>query len=97
MHEIMKSTYELLDELDKSDIIKKLDKYKEKIKNNKELIELINNGKKETDDYKIMEIRKELYKNNDYKEYIKNYNELFYIVMKINNYYKKITNNKKCH
>ena len=96
MHEIIEVTYELLDELDNSDIIKNLIIYKNKVKNNKKLIVLINKGKEETDKYIIMDIKNKLYKNIDYKNYIKYYNELFYIVMRINNYYKKVVNDKVC-
>ena len=96
MHDIIEATYELLDELDNSDIIKNLIIYKNKVKNNKKLIVLINKGKEETDKYIIMDIKNKLYKNIDYKNYIKYYNELFYIVMRINNYYKKVVNDKVC-
>jgi len=97
MHEIMNATYELLDELDKSDIIKNILFYKDKIKHNKKLINLIEKGKKNIDDkYLIMDIKRKLYLNNDYKKYIDNYNKLFYIIMNINNYYKRLLNNRNC-
>ena len=97
MHEIIEATYELLDELDNSDIIKNLVLYKDKVKNNKELINLINKGKNTEDRYIIIDIKRKLYNNNDYKNYINYYNELFYIITKINNYYKKITKTKTCN
>ena len=97
MHEIIEATYSLLDELDNSDIINNLVIYKDKVKNNKKIIDLINKGKKENDKYIIMDIKNKLYKDDDYKNYIKYYNELFYIVTRINNHYKKIVNDKKCH
>ena len=96
MHEIIEATYSLLDELDNSDIINNLVIYKDRVKNNKELVNLINKGKEETDKYIVMDIKNKLYKDDDYKNYIKYYNELFYIVMRINNHYKKIVNDRVC-
>ena len=97
MHEIIKATYDFLDELDNSDIIKNLVLYKDKVKDNKEIMNLISKGKDTSDKYIIMDIRKKIYLNDDYKNYVKYYNELFFIIMKINNYYKKLVNNRKCH
>ena len=41
-------------------------------------------------------IKEELYKNEYYKTYMKNYNELFFMVMKINSYYKSVTDKRMC-
>ncbi len=97
MNKVMEKTYLLIDELEKSDIIKNITIYKEKIINNQEIQELINKGNKETNDYIISDIRKKLYKYNDYKNYMDNYNKLMYIVMDINSRLNKITNNKNCY
>ena len=97
MNRVMEKTYLLIDELEKSDIIKNITIYKEKIINNQEIQELINKGNKETNDYIISGIRKKLYKYNDYKNYMDNYNKLMYIVMDINSRLNKITNNKNCY
>lgn len=97
MNKVMEKTYLLIDELEKSDIIKNITIYKEKIINNQEIQELINKGNKETNDYIISGIRKKLYKYNDYKNYMDNYNKLMYIVMDINSRLNKITNNKNCY
>lgn len=97
MNRVMEKTYLLIDELEKSDIIKNITIYKEKIINNQEIQELINKGNKETNDYIISDIRKKLYKYNDYKNYMDNYNKLMYIVMDINSRLNKITNNKNCY
>jgi len=96
MHEIMKATYELIDELEKSDLIKELTFYKDKVLNNKELCDLIDKGNSSDDKYLVMDIKRRLYKNSDYKNYINSYNQLFYIVMSINNRFKKILNDKNC-
>ena len=96
MHEIMRATYELIDELDKSDLIKDLTFYKDKVLGNKELCELINEGKNCDDKYLLMDIKRSLYKNSDYKNYINSYNQLFYIVMNINQRYNKLLKDKSC-
>ena len=97
MNEIMNKTYELIDILDNSDIIHNLEKYKDKIINNKEIQELINIGNNTKDEYIIRDIRVKLYKYDDYKNYMDNYNKLMYIVMDINNKYKKIINERGCY
>ena len=96
MHEIMRATFELIDELDNSDLIKELVFYKNKVLNNKELCELINQGKNCDDKYLVMDIKRRIYKNSDYKNYINSYNQLFYIVMNINQRYNKLLNYKSC-
>lgn len=97
MHEIIEATYELIDEFEKSNLIKELTYYKNKVLNNKELCNLIITGKNTCDKYLIMDIKRKLYNNQDYKNYIHNYNQLFYIIMSINNRYKKILNDKNCN
>lgn len=97
MNEVMEKTYLLIDELEKSDIIKNITIYKQKIMNNEELRKLINKGNNAKDDYIIRDIRQKLYKYNDYKNYMDNYNKLMYIVMDINSRLKKITNTKNCY
>ena len=92
MGEIINATYNFLDTLDNSDIIKNITKYKKKLLNNKEILSEINKLKKETDDNKLIIGRKEIYKNNDYKMYMKYYNELSLLIMQINNKYKEYTN-----
>lgn len=97
MNEIMEKTYDLIDELDASDIIKNITFYKTKIMDNDDIRELINKGNNTSDDYVIMDIKKRLYKYDEYKNYMDNYNKLMYIVMDINNRLNKIINNKNCH
>ena len=92
MSEIILATYNLIDTLDKSNLIKKLTKYKEKLMNNKKLLKEIESIKKETDTDIIIKKRQALYKNNDYRMYMKYYNELSLIVLRINKQYKKYTN-----
>ena len=96
MNDIMDKTYKLIDVLDSSDIIHNLTFYKNKIMNNKDIQELINKGNNTDDEYIIRDIRVKLYKYNDYKNYMDNYNKLMYIVMDINNKLKSLTKDKVC-
>ena len=57
MNEIMEKTYDLIDELDASDIIKNITFYKTKIMDNDDIRELINKGNNTSDDYVIMDIK----------------------------------------
>lgn len=97
MNEIMEKTYALIDELDKSDIIKDITFYKERIMNNDKIRELVSKGNNTDDEYIIREIKQKLYTYDDYKNYMDNYNKLMYIVMDINNRLNKLINNKSCH
>lgn len=94
MDEIMEKTFQLLDALDNSDVIKNITIYKEKVNNNKKIQELINKGNNIDDKYVLMDIKRELYKYEEYVNYMKYYNELMYIIMDINSRFKNITGNK---
>ena len=96
MNNIIKKTYILIDQLDNSDIIKNITIYKDKIMNNKEIRELLDKAKDIDDEYILYDIKRQLYRYNDYKEYMHYYNELNYIVMDINSRFKKLTNNSIC-
>ena len=92
MSEIIDATYNFLDNLDNSDIIKNITKYRKRLLNNKEILSKISDIQKENDDNKLIMGRKKTYDNNDYKMYMKYYNELSLIIMNINNKYKEYTN-----
>lgn len=94
--DIMNKTYELIDALDNSSLIKDLTVYKEKILSNKKLCDLIDRGNMEEDKYVLMSIKKELYEYFEYKEYMRLYNELNFIVMEINSRYKALFNERRC-
>ena len=94
MDEVMDKTFKLIDVLDNSDVIKNITLYKNKVISNTEIQELINIGNKTMDKYKLMDIKRKLYKYEDYVNYMKYYNELMYIVMDINSRFKSITGNK---
>ena len=97
--DIIEKTYEFLDTLDNSDLIKNLTKYKNKLLNNPSLLKEISNLKKETNNEIIIEKRKQIYSNEDYKNYMKYYNELHLIIMQINKKFKEYTNTLEhnCH
>lgn len=94
MSEITLATYNFLDALDNSDLIKELTKYKDRLLKNKKILKEINETKKETDHSILITKRKAIYEDNDYSMYMKYYNDLALIVLKINNQYKKYTNTR---
>lgn len=96
MNSIIEKTYELIDVLEGSDLIKDIGIYKEKIESNRELSDLIKKGNSINDDYIILDIKSKLYKNSDYKNYMDKYNELMYIIMDINYRYSKLLGEGSC-
>lgn len=96
MNDIMNKTYELIDVLDKSDVIINLRKYKDRISGNKEILALVKKGNDTEDKYLLLDIKKNLYKFDDYKGYVDSYNELMYLVMEINGRYNKLLGNGGC-
>ena len=97
MNEIMIKTYELIDVLDSSKLILDLVKYRDVILNDKDLRWLIDKGNSTNDEYLLLDIKRRLYKNDDYKNYMDKYNELMYIVMKINQRYNKLLSKGSCN
>ena len=95
MSDIVEATYRFLDTLDNSELIKQLTKYKNNLLNNKDILKEIANIKKETNNEIKINKRKELFQNNDYKMYLKYYNELSLIILKINKKYKEYTSTKE--
>ena len=95
MSEIINSTYKLLDTLDNSEVIKKLTKYKNILEQDKEVLSLVKRINNESDNSIKIELKKQLYNNINYKNYIDSYNELNLIVLKINNKFKEYTNTKE--
>ena len=91
MSEIIMATYNFLDTLDKSDIIKEITKYKNSLLDNKELLTKIKQVQNEKDDRKKIIGRKVIYDNDDYKMYMHYYSELSFLIMHINNKYKAYT------
>ena len=95
MNNIIKKTYDLIDTLDNSSIIKELSYYKDKIIDDKYILNLINKYNNSINNEEKINIKKELYNNINNKKYMENYNKLNYIIMDINNRIKKITNTKE--
>lgn len=96
MHKIIIKTKELIEILDNSDLIKELKYNKNRLLDDKLLLDKIQEYRNENDDLKKLEIKKELYKNSYYKRYNECYNELSLIVLKINKIFSKITNTRVC-
>lgn len=95
MNVIIEKTYEFIDNLDRSSLIKELRYYKKKVSSNNELLMLINDYNNSIEANKV-NIKSELYKNADYFNYISRYNELSLLVFKINGKYKQMLNSKNC-
>ena len=96
MDNVIIKTKELISSIDSSDLIKKLDYYKNKVIFNQDIMNLIDRYNKSLDDYEKISIKKEIYKYDDYSLYMKYYNELFYYVLKINGMFRRYTNDGGC-
>ena len=97
MHKVIEKTFELIDVIDDSEMIKSLEKYKKQVLENKEIQELLNLGNNTSIEYEKLEIKKKLYEFPEYKGYMKYYDELMFLVMKINQGFKKFTKNgRRC-
>ena len=99
MSEIIEKTYALIDTLEASDLIKYLVFYRDKLLNNKDILKEIKEIQNESNNEIIIDKKKKLYLNNDYQMYMKYYNELSLIVLRINKKYKEYTSTKEhnCH
>ena len=95
MSEIIEKTYKILDTLDNSELIKNLTYYKEKLLSNKEVLSLVKKINKENNNKTKLTLKKKLYDIEEYKHYMDSYNELYYIVLKINKKYSEYTNTKE--
>ena len=91
---IIEKTYDFLDTLESSDLIKNITKYKNRLLKDQKILSDIKKTKKETNPDKLIELRKNIYQNDDYKMYMHYYQELSYIILKINEKYKEYTNTK---
>ena len=97
MHKIMEKTFELIDAMNESEMIKKLEESKRKVLENKEIQELLKVGNNTSIEYEQLEIKKKLYNYSEYREYMKYYDELMFLVMEINSHFKKFTNSgRRC-
>ena len=71
MDNVIDKTKKLIDSFENSNLIRKLDYYKEIVINNSELLELINKYNTSKDDYEKISLKEKIYKYSEYKE--KNY------------------------
>ena len=97
MDNIINKTKKLIDVIDSSTLIKNLDYYKNKVTSNKDIMNMIDKYNNSDDNYEKISIKKDIYKYEDYSLYMKYYNELFYIVMDINNRFKRYNDERGCH
>ncbi|MCI6266563.1 MAG: YlbF family regulator [Erysipelotrichaceae bacterium] len=97
MNEIMRKTYELIDVLEDSDLIRDLEMYRTRIMDDEVLSTLIREGNSTKDEYVLLDIKRRLYLNKNYKGYMDKYNELMYLVMDINYRYRKLLGKGSCH
>lgn len=92
MNEIIVKTMELVDALESSSIVKEIILCKEKLLKDKNFLTLMEEYHNNNDS----NIKEMLYQNETYRDYLENYQKLFFIVLKINNEYKNITNTRGC-
>lgn len=83
-----------INELENSTLVKELRYYKDRVKNNKDIMDLLSIIHKEVDDNMLIYYRKKIYSYNDYKEYMTRYNELSMIVSSLNKMFNEFTNEK---
>ena len=74
----------------------KITQYKKILEQDEEVLSLVKKINNEKNIELKIKLRKKLYSNNNYKNYMDSYNELNYIVLKINNKFKEYTNTKEC-
>ena len=97
MDNVIDKTKKLIQVVDSSELIKNLDYYKNKVILNSEIMNLIDKYNKSNDDYERVFLKERIYKYEDYELYMKYYNELFYYVLKINNIFRKFTDERGCN
>lgn len=96
MDNVINKTKNLIEALESSELIKKLDYYKNRVTSNDDIMNLINRYNNSNGDYEKMDIKRKVYKYEDYELYMKYYNELFYYVLNINNRFRVYTDGKEC-
>ena len=97
MDNVIEKTKNLINTLDNSELIHNLEYYKERVLLNKNLLELINKYNNYKDDYEKISLKQEIYKDDNYKKYMKYYNELFFYILKINKKFRGYTSDKSCY
>lgn len=96
MNDIIIKTYNFIDTLDNSTLIKELLDSKKKLLSNQEVITLVDKFNHEEDTTKLISIKSKLFEIEEYKKYLDNYNKLSNYILKISNQYKKYTSTRVC-
>lgn len=96
MDEVIDKTKNLIDVLDSSDLIKNIEYYKTLVLEMPEVLSLIDKYNNSSLDYEKLAIKKDIYDVEEYKMYMKYYNELFYYVLDINRRFKNYTDTRGC-
>ncbi len=96
MHDIIVKTYELLDALDDSEMMRNLVYYRDRLLMNKRVMSLVKQGQESKYDYEKIKVKKELYEQDDYRNYMDNYNRLADIIREFNYRIRQITDSKRC-
>ena len=81
-------------ELENSKLIEELIYYRDRVKSNKEIMDLLSIIHKEEDDNMLIYYRKKIYSYVDYREYMIRYNELSMIVGSINKMFRELMDEK---
>lgn len=97
MEDVIDKTKKLILSFEESSLITNLDHYKSLICQNKKLLEQINKFNSSSDDYKKIALKKEIYKNEEYRMFMKYYMQLFYYILEINKKFKSYTNTSGCN
>ena len=95
MSDIIEKTYELLDALDNTEMIKNISLAKSILEKDNHILSLVKEYKNTKDSNRLLAIKKELYQKKYYEIYMKSYNELSLLVLKINKKYESYTHTKE--
>lgn len=93
MHKVIEKTYELIDVMDNSDMVRNIKSSKKKLLLDRKFIRKIASVQEDMS----IDNKKKLYDNVYYKMYMDNYYELQLIILDINKRINGILGNKECH
>lgn len=93
MHKVIEKTYELIDVMDNSDMVRNIKSSKKKLLLDRKFIRKIASVQEDMS----IDNKKKLYDNVYYKMYMDNYYELQLIILDINKRINSILGNKECH
>lgn len=96
MNEIIENTFIFIDNLEKSDLIKKLTECKEILLKDNKVLNLIKEYNNLEDTNILLNLKKELYQNHTYQRYMELYDELYMLVKSINKKYSSYLGENAC-